>query len=276
MFGQGLMALSLPFLTRLYAPEDFSLLAVYMAIVGILATVSCLRLNIAIPLPEEDADGMMLVALSLLAATALSVALALPVILAPEAAAAFLGQPAITPLLWMIPLGVWVASVYTALQYWASRRKRFGLITRTRMTRAVGVAGTQMGFGVAAPGPFGLLFGHMIYGGLGVFGLARSIWSQDRAALRAISWSRLRRVLRTYRRFPIWSVPEALFNSAGVQVPVMIIAAAAIGPEAGLVMLAMRVMGLPTRYLGYRLRFEARITRVLPFRRINQKEILAD
>lgn len=250
MFAQGLMALSLPVLTRLYAPEDFSLLAVYMAVIGIVATVSCLRLNIAIPLPETDEDGMALVALSLLAATALSILLALPIILAPKAAADLLGQPKMAPLLWMIPVGIWVASVYTALQYWASRRKRFGLITRTRMTRAVGGACTQMGFGVAAPGPFGLLFGHMIYGGLGLFGLAWSIWRHDRAALTAISWNRMKHILRSYRRFPIWSVPEALFNTAGVQVPVMIIAAGAIGPEAGFVMLAMRVMGLPMGLIG--------------------------
>lgn len=244
------MALSLPLLTRLYAPEDFSLLAVYMAIVGIIATISCLRLNIAIPLPELDQDGMALVALSLLASTIISGILALPVIFAPTATAVLLGQPAMAPYLWMIPLGIWIASVYMALQYWASRRKQFKLITQTRISRAVGGAGTQIGFGVADPGPFGLLFGHMIYGGLGIFGLACSIWIRERSTLDKLSWSRMQRVLQLYRRFPIWSVPEALFNTAAVQLPILIIASIAIGPEAGFLMLAMRVMGVPMGLIG--------------------------
>ena len=250
VFAQGLMAVSLPFLTRLYAPENFSFLAVYVAIVGIVVAVSCLRLNITVPLPKSDGDGMALVILSILAATVVSCFLAVPVVFAPLFVAKLIGQPTMAPLLWMIPVGCWVASVYTALQYWASRQKRFGLITRTRVTRAVGGTGTQLGIGLTAPGPFGLMFGHMIYGGLGIAGLAKSIWTHDREALGAVSFRNMRHMLWAYRRFQIWSVPEALFNTIGVQVPVIIIAAMAVGPEAAFVMLAMRVIGLPAGLVG--------------------------
>jgi len=249
-FAQGLAVLALPLLTRLYSPEDFALLAVYVAIIGIATVVSCLRYNIAIPLPEDDADGMALLAVALIAATGISALLALPVLLAPARTAALLGQPGLAPYLWMVPLGVFLASAYNALQYWASRKKRFGLVTRTRMTRAVGGIGTQAAIGAAAPSPFGLIFGHMLYGGLGVVGLARDLWRQDRAILRRMEGLRIVGIASVFRRFPTWSVPEALFNTAGVQVPVILIAAAAAGPEAGFLMLAMRVMGLPMGLIG--------------------------
>ena len=249
-FAQGLAVLALPLLTRLYSPEDFALLAVYVAIIGIATVVSCLRYNIAIPLPEDDADGMALLAVALIAATGISALLALPVLLAPARTAALLGQPGLAPYLWMVPLGVFLASAYNALQYWASRKKRFGLVTRTRMTRAVGGIGTQAAIGAAAPSPFGLVFGHMLYGGLGVVGLARDLWRQDRAILRRMEGLRIVGIASVFRRFPTWSVPEALFNTAGVQVPVILIAAAAAGPEAGFLMLAMRVMGLPMGLIG--------------------------
>jgi len=249
-FAQGLAVLALPLLTRLYSPEDFSLLAVYVAIIGIATVVSCLRYNIAIPLPEDDADGMALLAVALIAATGISALLALPVLLAPARTAALLGQPGLAPYLWMVPLGVFLASAYNALQYWASRKKRFGLVTRTRMTRAVGGIGTQAAIGAAAPSPFGLLFGHMLYGGLGVIGLARDLWRRDRPLLRRQDAARLRAQATAYRRFPVWSVPEAVFNTAGLQLPIILIAAAAAGPEAGFLMLAMRVMGLPMGLVG--------------------------
>jgi len=249
-FAQGLAVLALPLLTRLYSPEDFALLAVYVAIIGITTVASCLRYNIAIPLPEDDADGMALLAVALLAATGISLFLTLPVLLTPTGTAALLGQPGLERYLWMVPLGVLLASAYNALQYWSSRKKRFGLITRTRITRAVGGIGTQAAIGAAAPSPFGLIFGHMLYGGLGVLGLLKDLLRRDRPALRQQNMARIWQQSVAYRRFPIWSVPEALFNTAGVQLPVILIAAAAAGPEAGFLMLAMRVMGLPMALVG--------------------------
>lgn len=250
VFAQGLAVLSLPLLTRLYSPDDFSLLAVYSAVIGIVTVVSCLRYNIAIPLPEEDADAMALLVVALGAGVAVSILLALPVLFAPEATAAFLGQPDLTPYLWMIPLGVLFASTYNALQYWATRKKRFGEVARTRVTQSLGSVGAQVGFGFGGLAPFGLLFGGMVSQGLGFFRLACSLARDMREGLewpdRPFVWSRA----KVYRRFPVLSVPEALMNTAGLQLPVIIIAAVSVGPEAGFLMLAMRVMAMPTRLLG--------------------------
>jgi O-antigen/teichoic acid export membrane protein len=59
----------------------------------------------------------------------------------------------------------------------------------------------------------------------------------------------LGQTLRRYRRFPVFSTPEALFNVAGVQVPVLLIAANS-GTEAGFLLLAMQVMTAPMALLG--------------------------
>lgn len=250
VFAQGLMALSLPVLTRLYTPADFALLAVYMAILAVLSAVACLRLNLAIPLPERDDQAMVLVVLSLLAAACFGLGVGIVVLADSRAVAAMLRQPGLQPYLWMIPVGVFLAAAYNALQYWATRKQRFVLVTRTRVTRAVGGAGTQLGFGLAQPTPFGLLFGHMLYSGLGVVGLWRFLWKQDRELLRSVNVDAARKTLSTYRRFPLLSVPEALFNTGGIQLPVLVIAAVAAGPEAGFLVLAMQVMGVPMGLLG--------------------------
>lgn len=250
IFAQALMVAALPVLTRFYSPENFSLLAVYVAIIGIVNVVSCLRYNIAIPLPEQDADGMALLAVALLASCGVSLLCALPVILAPEATARLIGQPGLQPYLWMIPVGVFIASVYNALQYWASRKKRFALVTQTRMTRAVGGVGAQLGLGAVNPSPFGLIFGHMIYGGLGIVGLLWNLLRNDQNLLGSLDRRCLQDQARSYRHFPLYSVPAALFNTAGVQLPVIIIAAMVAGHEAGFLFLAMRVMGLPMGLIG--------------------------
>lgn len=248
--AHGIVILAMPVLTRLYSPADFSLLAVYAAIIGIVTTISCLRYNIAIPLPEHETDGAALLLVALTAATSISALLALPVLLAPRQAAAMLGQPGLESYLWMVPAGVLAASWYNALQFWTSRKKRFGLVTRTRVSRAIGGVGAQIAVGTTVASPFGLIFGHMLYSGLGVLGLFSNLIRHDRGALRHQRFGKVWTQAWAYRRFPLWSVPEALFNTAGVQLPLILIAAFVGGPEAGFLMLAMRVMGVPMSLIG--------------------------
>ena len=90
----------------------------------------------------------------------------------------------------------------------------------------------------------------MVYSGLGVVGLVRSLMRYDRAAATGISRATLAEAASRYRKFPLYSVPEALFNTAGLELAILIIAATAAGPEAGFMMLAMRVMGLPLGLVG--------------------------
>lgn len=249
--AQAIGVLVLPVITRLYTPEDFSVLAVYASILGIVAGVACLRLDIAIPLPERDEDAANLLAVALLCCTAMALLAALCVWWFSDHIVNAAGQPGLRPFLWMIPLGIWLASTYSAIQFWATRKKRFTAIARTRIGQTSGSTLTQLAGGLlSAAGPFGLLLGQLIGSGAGVFGLGRTAWREDRKALRRINWKDMRRVLREHDRFPKYSTFEAFANNGAIQLPVIIIAAVALGPEAGYLFLAMRAIAIPIGLIG--------------------------
>ncbi|MDM0053464.1 lipopolysaccharide biosynthesis protein [Variovorax sp. J22R115] len=249
-FAQALNVLVLPIITRLYAPDDFTVFAVYVSVLTIISVVACLRLEIAIPMPERDEDAANLLALALCSSFVVTILTALAVWLFPRQIVDLVGQAALRPYLWLLPLGIWLTSSHAAIQFWSTRKRKFGTIAKTRMTQAIGGAGSQVGLGWAGFAPLGLLLGYTISSGAGLLALGRDAVHEDRAAFRGISWSGMRRTLRQYDRFPKYSTFEAVANSAGIQLPVVIIAALVMGPEAGYLALAARVMAAPMGLIG--------------------------
>lgn len=66
-----------------------------------------------------------------------------------------------------------------------------------------------------------------------------------------IKWRELLNTLSNYKRFPIYSVPEALFNTGVTHFPILLIAASHHGKiEAGFLFLALKVFALPMRLIG--------------------------
>jgi O-antigen/teichoic acid export membrane protein len=246
--AQVLAILALPILTRVYTPADFNLLAIYVAALALISPISCLRLEIAIPIPEEDNIAANIYALSIISATMFAACSGTILYVYYEDISKLAGYGDIyIPLL---PIGIWLAGVYAASQYWATRNKNFTEIAKTRITQAIAAIGIQLGFGVAGAGAFGLMLGHAFMGGVGAISLSRNAIKRDREKLSTISLSGMRIAFRTFSKFPTYSVLDALINNAAIQVPVFIIASVAVGPEAGFLLLATRVLGAPVTMIG--------------------------
>ncbi|WP_436287643.1 lipopolysaccharide biosynthesis protein [Variovorax paradoxus] len=250
VFAQAITVLVLPLLTRLYRPEDFSILAVYAAVLAIISVVACLRLEIAIPLPGLDEDAANLLALALLSSAGSGLVTAMVVMLWPAWITECLKQPDLRSHLWLLPLGVWLTSSYAAIQFWVTRKKGFAMLAKTRVTQSALGTGTQLGMGWLAFGPIGLLLGQLLNSGAGAFRLGYKVWQADKNIFYTIHWAGMRRLLKEYEKFPRYSVWEALANNAGIQLPMLIIAALVVGPEAGYLFLATRIMASPISLIG--------------------------
>lgn len=250
VFAQGLVFLAMPVLTRLYTPQHFESLAVFSSLVSFLGIAACLRFNVAIPLPSEDADAADLLLTSVVSAVFFSILIGLAFYFFGTWLLTNLNNPLPAQYLWLLPLALLFAAIYDALQYWATRKKRFGLVTKTRITRSIGGVFAQLGMGAVAPSAFGLILGQVLYHGLGVIGIVKSILTLDRPLLSSIRLKRALRTAREHERYPRLSVPESLLNAAGTELPVILIAAVTVGPEAGFLSLALKALGAPMALVG--------------------------
>ncbi len=251
-FAHAITALALPVLTRLYSPADFSVLAVLASVLAVISVAACLRLDVAIALPESDHQAFDLLVLALACAAGVSMMCGAVVLFAPGWFASTIGRPDIESYLWMIPIGVLLAGAYSALQNWFVREKQFNLIARSRVVQSGASAGTQIGMSGLASAPIGLLVGYLLNTGAACIGLGYQLVRQQRTRRngQGINVARLKQAWKDHDRFPKYSTWDALCNSAAIQVPVIMIAALAAGPEAGYLLLAMSVIQAPMSLFG--------------------------
>ena len=248
-FSQFIGLLALPILTRLYSPEDFTILATFSSILALLTVISCLRFEIAIPIPKEQDTAIQLFLLSAISVVCITLLISI---------ALFFGEKGFNEVtngklegyLWLIPIGVFCSGFYKALQFWMTREKSFKLIAKTRMSQSISGSAFQIGFGYIGFAPVGLLIGQVLNSGAGIFGLLLPLLKKNGSHLFSFSLYELKNTFKRYDRYPKISTWEALFNSAGIQLPLLIIASLVIGEEAGFLMLAMRLLSAPMGLIG--------------------------
>lgn len=248
--GQLFAILTLPILTRLYGPEAFSVLAVYTSTLSLLSAIACLRLEIAIPLPRHDLQAAALCVLALLSTIVISLLTALIVYGTP-----FLFNKAtdnkIEEFLWLIPLGVLAIGLYNSLQYWSTRHKQFSLISKTRVSQSLTGTSVKLGSGYLLDGwTAGLIFGQLLTQGAGFISLASSLIKNDLSIFKRLRLKHLIASFKRYDKFPKYSTLEAFANTGGIQIPIIIIAYYAAGPEAGYLMIAMQLLSAPMSLIG--------------------------
>src|SRR5690606_10299427 len=115
--------------------------------VSIFSVIGCLRLDVAIPLPEREEDAVRLLLMSLGASFLISIVLFLGLNVYSYFFSSGFNQERVLEYSWLIPVGVWLASSYTALQYWAVRKKNFISITKTRILQSISSIAVQLVLG---------------------------------------------------------------------------------------------------------------------------------
>ena len=243
--AQLISVLAVPLLTRLYGPEDFGLVAVYLSLLALTGVLSSLRYEGAIPLPEDEVEAANVAMLSLLL-VALTGIERCTVALLSTPIAVTLGVPALAAFLWLLPLGVLFGGAFNVFNYWSVRTKRFVSISKTRISQSLATLAIQLA--AFKLGVLALLFGQVAGRAVGLSSLAFSALAMP--AFRQVSWHGMWLAAVRYRRFPIFSTWAGFANTAGLQLPPIMFAALFNPVAAGLYALANRVLSLPMSVVG--------------------------
>jgi len=205
--AQALAVLVAPVLTRLYKPEDFGILALFISIVGILSVVACWRYDQAIVLAEKDKDAANLLALSIMIAIGMSLLILVIIALFRHSIATLLGAPEITFWLWLVPLNLMGFGFFQAFNYWSTRKKQFRRLAVQKITQSTTTIGTQIGAGIFLKADAGSLISGKIIGNIVATAiLGWKIWIDSKKILiKNISSNKIRELALKYKKFPQYS-----------------------------------------------------------------------
>jgi lipopolysaccharide exporter len=251
-FAQVLSILASPIITRIYGPEAYGLSALFTSIAAIIAIIACLRYELAIMLPEKEVESLNLLALSLLLAAMTGVVTAIVFWLSGEMLLELLNAGELRPVIWLIPISVFLSGAFQALNYWNTRTKHFGRLSLARVSASLATTGTQLSAGFAgyATGK-SLIVASLLGSAASTLILGGQIWRDDgRRLIASTSLKDIKSGLHRYRRFPLFDTGGAILNSLSWQLPIFLLSAFFSPAVVGYYSLSIMVLQLPSNLIS--------------------------
>jgi len=240
----------MPVITRMYAPEDFGVFALYLSVVMVIFPVATLRFNSAIMLPEQERDAAGLLLLSWLSVFVVALIL-IPVAIGVMIQFGWTGGN-LGLYVWLIPVGVAILGCKQAAIFWMLRKKEYKRMSQAAISESVADRGAVLGFAtIIGSAPHGLMIGRLIGPFVSLFLIVRTTILPDLALLKGAAKSqRLAALARRYKDFPLFSSWAFLANALGRELPTILLAVLFSPVAAGFYGLGMRVMNMPMMLIG--------------------------
>ncbi|MCS0632258.1 oligosaccharide flippase family protein [Telluria mixta] len=249
MTGTGLAQLIplavTPILSRLYPPEQFGVLALFVSVVSSLSALATGRYEFAIMLPRKDVDATNIAAMSITINLIVSVALFAVACIFGKSISNALGNESMSIWLYVVPLAVFLNGIYANLKYWSNRHKLYFLMAHRQVLQSGGTSAVQLGLGLLRVGAGGLVTGSVAGQALATGMMAGMVRRHCPHFWRGIDRRKMLALAKRYRSCPQYLVPAHTLGAVSVQLPTIFINAAFGLAASGFFMLAERVIGMP-------------------------------
>jgi O-antigen/teichoic acid export membrane protein len=240
-----------PIVTRLYSPEALGLAAVFASILAIISVLACMRYEMAILLPDNKKETINLLVVCL-CFSILTALFTLPFIwVFGKALSSSMNIETLAPLLWLLPIGILADGIFSALNFWNTRNKRFTIIAVTQVTGQTVNAATVLVAGtVGAVSGASMILGALFAKIISVMILGKSLILQSRELFRLITLKDVTNVLIRYKKFPVYGSWSILLSVAAWQLPILLLGVFFSSAVVGFYALGYRILQLPMSLVG--------------------------
>jgi lipopolysaccharide exporter len=245
ILAHGISLIATPILSRLYTPEEFGSLALFMAISSITTTLVGLSFPIRIVLPKEESEASQIVFLSFISSIVIALVLCLIIFLSPEFLFKLSGFGSLNQWLYVAIFSGVLMSMFTISTYWLNRKSQYQKITVGKIIQAVIVAIIGLSFGFFSI-EGGLLFAQV----LGIFCALLVFISWGVLSLKRVDKKVLFKVIKDHKAAPLNLYPIALLDVITVQLPIFLIAIWYHQSLVGQYRMASSLLSVPSALIG--------------------------
>ena len=158
VFSQALLLASMPFLTRVFNPDAFGVMAVFSATYAIIIPVMTLKYDAALILPKSNQSAISLTVLVFIIATSLGLM---------SGFLLWVGMqlwPHAGEISSWLPVALWLGAMYTLIKEWSARRNDYQHFARSQVIGALLNIGTSLGLGIFLGGKPSYLVAGFVFG----------------------------------------------------------------------------------------------------------------
>lgn len=255
--GQLVLLAFTPFLARIYSTEAFGVFTVYSSVLMISSTVSTLRYEYAIALPEHDDDAHQLLMLNFLLSLFFSLLIALVIVCFYEKINQSFGLPSRSMAFFFLPLASFLNGCTAAMNYYLLRYHCYKSISTAGIVKNTTSIGLQSLLSDLNKG-LGLIAGSILGLALSSASYCLAISKKKKRKLWKINRTEIYRLALEYKKIPIYTLTADLTANLSAQLPTMMIGsifgiktAAFYGIANRLVMTPLQMLGLSVGQVLY-------------------------
>lgn len=212
VIGQALVFVLAPFITRLFTPEDFTLLEQYTMLVTVLSVVVTGKYEFAIMHPKEQNDARHIAALALKVAFYSCVVLSVLILFLAKDISYWLMNESIAIYLWTLPIVLFFTAVFNVFNYWFSRLKQYKVAAHSKVLSAVSSEPVKIATGFGGWGPSGLIFSTVIGSiAAGAYAFWKFLKSEPEG-LKNLSNERMKALAVLHKDYPMFSIWGSVLN----------------------------------------------------------------
>jgi O-antigen/teichoic acid export membrane protein len=240
-----------PLLSRMFSPEQFGYMALYLSLgaIGVVVASGRFELTIVLAPSNRYAYYLALVAFGLTSVFCIVffVGSGILAFVAPEFIERYLPVPILFPLL---AIGIFLLTATQILTAWSVRRKQYKEISQARVLQSAALCGGQLTTGVLSFTTLGLVLGHALGAACMTFRLWRSSAREFKAFWRTASLRRVLAAAKRYKDFPRFMIVGQLANVVSSQTPILLLTFLYGSQAAGFYSLADRMLVIPSAFIA--------------------------
>ncbi|OLP17276.1 hypothetical protein BST81_15775 [Leptolyngbya sp. 'hensonii'] len=239
-----------PILSRIYKPEDFGGLALYLSLASLLSVIATAQYANAVTLPEKDEEAIQVAGLAILFSLGISGVVLLIVSGCNAPLTLLLKHPEISIWLYLIPGTTFLTGLSQTLNYWFNRHRYYADLAKGRVVQSIFTAAANVIAGFSGFGVAGLILSSFIGQGIATGYLVWQFWGRDRTLMRRIRPDQMVVILRKYQDFPKFSGPQIFLDNLRNSSVILLISSYFNPAILGYYSFTLKIIQTPLSFIG--------------------------